>query len=97
MLGLQLIADHAPGEPHLWGWWLGLGLGFAIVWVVVILVSAILSRASRIAKQAQEILIGLDRGRVQTLPLWDIDAVNASAKAILERATEAREALEAQA
>lgn len=94
---LQVIADHAPGEPHLWGWWLGLGLGFAIVWVVVILVSAILSRASRIAKQAQDILIGLDRARVQTLPLWDIDAVNASAKAILEHATEAREALEAQA
>lgn len=94
---LQVIAEHAPGEPHLFGWWLGLGIGFALVWVVVILVSAILSRASRIAKQAQEILVGLDRGRVQTLPLWDIDAVNASAKAILERATEAREALEAQA
>lgn len=92
---LLVIADH--GEAHLWGWWLGLGLGFALVWVVVILVSAILSRASRIAKQAQDILIGLDRGRVQTLPLWDIDAVNTSAKAILDRATEAREALEAQA
>lgn len=93
---LQVVAEHA-GEPHLFGWWLGLGLGFAIVWVVVIVVSAILSRASRIAKQAQEILIGLDRGRVQTLPLWDIDSVNTSAKAILDRATEAREALEAQA
>lgn len=95
MLELAVIADH--GEAHLWGWWLGLGLGFAIVWVVVILVSAILSRASRIAKQAQDILIGLDRGRVNTLPLWDIDAVNTSAKAILDHATEAREALEAQA
>lgn len=97
MSSLYVLADHAPGEPHLFGWWLGLGIGFALVWVVVILVSAILSRASRIAKQAQDILIGLDRGRVQTLPLWDIDAVNDSAKAILERATEAREALEAQA
>lgn len=96
-MDLVLIADHAPGEPHLFGWWLGLGLGFAIVWVVVIVVASILSRASRIAKQAQDVLVGLDRARVATLPLWDIDAVNASAKAILERATEAREALEAQA
>lgn len=96
-MDLVLIADHAPGEPHLFGWWLGLGLGFAIVWVVVIVVASILSRASRIAKQAQDVLVGLDRCRVATLPLWDIDAVNASAKAILERATEAREALEAQA
>ncbi|HVM00977.1 MAG TPA: hypothetical protein VM324_16930 [Egibacteraceae bacterium] len=94
---LVTLAEHAPGEPHLFGWWLGLGIGFAIVWVVVIVVSAILSRAARIAKQAQEILVGLDQGRQTTLPLWDIDSVNATAKAILERATEAREALEAQA
>lgn len=93
---LPLLAEHAPGEPHLFGWWLGLGLGFALVWVVVIVVSAILSRASRIARQAQTILTGLDQGRITTLPLWDIDAVNTSAKAILERVTEAREMLEAQ-
>lgn len=93
---LPLFAEHAPGEPHLFGWWLGLGLGFAIVWVVVIVVSAILSRASRIAKQAQAILAALDYGRITTLPMWDIDAVNTSAKAILERVTEAREMLEAQ-
>lgn len=93
---LALLAEH-NGEPHLFGWWLGLGIGFAVVWVVVIVVSAILSRASRIAKQAQEILVALDRGRVTTLPLWDVDAINTSAKAILDRATEAREVLEAQA
>lgn len=92
---LVLLAEH-NGEPHLFGWWVGLGIGFAIVWVVVIVVAAILSRASRIAKQAQAILVALDEGRVTTLPLWDIDSVNTSAKAILERATQAREMLEAQ-
>ncbi|MDQ4044555.1 MAG: hypothetical protein M3173_03785 [Chloroflexota bacterium] len=86
------IAEH--GEPHMFGWYLGLAIGFAIVWVVVIVVAAILSRASRIAKQAQEAITALDYGRVTTLPLWDVDQVNSSANAILDRLTEAREALE---
>lgn len=88
------LAEHAQGEPHMFGWYLGLALGFTITWVVVIVVASILSRASRIARQAQEAVTALDQGRITTLPLWDVDSVNKSANAVLERVTEAREALE---
>lgn len=93
----MLLAEHAAGEPHLFGWYLGLAIGFVVVWVVVIVVAAILSRAARIAKQAQDVITALDRGRITTLPLWDVDEINKSANAILDRATEAREALEGSA
>ena len=89
----MLLAGHA-GEPHLFGWYVGLGIGFAVVTIVVVLVATIMSLASRISKQAQQATEALDVGRANTLPIWDLQKTNNSAKAILLAAQTARKALE---
>jgi hypothetical protein len=72
------------------GWYIGLGIGFAIIVVVVILVGAILTLARRIGVQAREAIDGLDEARVTTLPLWDLRDTNRSLQAILDAARRAR-------
>ncbi len=93
MSGSLLLAEHAPGEPHLFGWYLGLGIGFVVVAIVVVLVASILALATRINGQAQEAIQGLDEARVNSLPLWDVQKVNNSARSVLEAARTARGAL----
>lgn len=70
------------------GWLLGLGIGFAIVVVVVVLVATILLYAARIGDQAQTGIAAMDDARHNTLPVWDLQALNSSATGIW-RSTEA--------
>lgn len=89
----MILASHAPGEPHLFGWYLGLVIGFVVVLVVVAVVAPILVLAQRIAKQAQHATEALDHSRQTTLPLWDVQKTNANLRRILAAARAARSAL----
>lgn len=80
-------------EPSLFGWYLGMAIGAAVVLVVVVVVGSILSSAARIAKQAGTATEALDAAYRNTLPLWDVAAVNRTARGILADARAAREAL----
>lgn len=80
-------------RPSLFGWYLGMGIGAVVVLIVVIVVASILSSAARIAKQADMATEALDAAYRNTLPLWDVGAVNRSARGILADAQAAREVL----
>ena len=83
----------AIGTASLGGWYVGLAIGLAVVAVVVIVVTTILILARRISKQAQMAIDALDEARANTLPLWDVQQINDSAKRILESMRAARGAL----
>ena len=89
----MILASHAPGEPHLFGWYLGLVIGFVVVLVVVAVVAPILVRAQRIGKQAKMAIDALDQSRQTTLPLWDVQKTNGNLRRILAAARAARSAL----
>ena len=80
-------------EVSLFGWWLGLGIAFALIVVVVVVVSAILTLARRIGLQARTILADLDAARINTLGLGEVEQTNRAAKGILDAARAARGAL----
>jgi hypothetical protein len=80
-------------EVSLFGWWLGLGIAFGLIVVVVVVVSAILTLARRIGLQARTILADLDAARINTLGLWEVEQTNRAAKGILDAARAARGAL----
>jgi hypothetical protein len=75
------------------GWYVGLGVGFTIVVVVVILVGMILSQASRIGHQALDGIELMDEARDASLPVWDLQLVNVSATSIWKAAERARKTL----
>lgn len=75
------------------GWYAGLGIGFAIVAVVVVFVAIILTLAARIGEQARTGIERMDEARVTTLPVWEIQKLNASATGIWRAAESAREVL----
>lgn len=77
----------------MFGWYLGLVIGFAVVAVVVVVVATILTLAARIARQADLATEALDVGRVNTLPLWDVQKTNNAVRAIIQAARTARGAL----
>lgn len=58
------------------GWYVGWGIGAAVVVVVAALVLAIIGYASRIARQADEITAALRDARDHTEPLWRLVEVN---------------------
>lgn len=89
----MLLAEHVGGEGHLFGWYLGLFIGFAVVAIVVVVVASILTLAARIAKQAEMATEALDQARINTLPLWDVQKTNDAAVGILAAARAARGAL----
>lgn len=89
-----LVVAQTGGGAALGGWYAGLVIGFVVVVVVVVIVGTILSLASKIVKQAGLAAAALDDGQAHTLPLWDVAHTTRSAKAILNSATIAREALE---
>lgn len=90
VLAQQLAGGGGAAEGSLGGWYFGLGLGFFLVWVVVILVATVLAYAGRIARQAREATRGLDAARVTTLPLWEIERLDDHAQSILEAASNIR-------
>lgn len=68
-------------------WYIGLALSFVVIVVVVIIVAFILTRAARIADQAQAAIAGVDVVRAQTTSLdGGVDRVNESAVRILHMA-----------
>ena len=75
------------------GWYIGLGVGFLIVVVVVILVGMILSQASRIGHQALDGIELMDEARDASLPIWDMQLINVSATNIWKSAERARKTL----
>lgn len=89
----MLLAEHIGGEGHMFGWYVGFAIAFAVIVVVVVLVASILTLARRIEVQAQMAIQTLDDGRVNTLPLWDVNKVNDSARSILVGLQSARQAL----
>ena len=68
-------------------WYIGLGLSFVVIVVVVIIVAFILTRAAKIADQANAAIGGVDAVRAQTTSLTGgVDKVIDSAVRILHMA-----------
>lgn len=84
----------AQAGAVLTGWWVGMAIGGVIIAVVVVLVATILGQARHISVQAKAITAGLNDGRVNTLPMWDVDKVNEALRMTARHASEARAALE---
>lgn len=76
------------------GWYVGFFIGAVVIIIVVTLVAIILRVARKIAIQARLVTLALEDCRVNTLPLWDISAVNAGVTDINRNAAAARGVLE---
>lgn len=81
------------GEAVLTGWYIGFVIALVVITVVVILAGMILGLARRIGVQAEQITSSLDDGRVNTLPLWEVDKVNEELRLIIRDAEAARAVL----
>lgn len=81
------------GDAVLTGWYVGFVIALVVITVVVILAGMILGLARRIAVQAEAITISLDEGRINTLPLWEVDKVNEELRLIVRNAEQARAVL----
>lgn len=81
------------GEAVLTGWYVGFVIALVVITVVVILAGMILGLARRIGVQAEQITSALDDGRVNTLPLWEVDKVNEELRLIIRDAEAARAVL----
>ena len=81
------------GEAVLTGWYIGFIIALVVITVVVILAGIILGLARRIGVQAEAITASLDEGRLNTLPMWEIDKVNEELRLIVRDAEAARAAL----
>ncbi len=82
------------GQVSLSGWYVGYVIALVVLVVVVILVATILGLARRIGVQALAVIEAIDEGRVNTLPLWEVDKINGGLREITRSAEEARTALE---
>ena len=81
------------GDAVLTGWYIGFVIALVVITVVVILAAMILGLARRIGVQAEAITASLDDGRVNTLPLWEVDKVNEELRLIVRDAEQARAVL----
>ena len=79
------------------GWYVGWAIAIVVISIVAILASAILVLARRIAKQAIQIELSLDEGRIRTLALWNVANVNDQINQIVKRAATASQVLESRA
>ena len=85
------LSTGGPFAPEaLTGWYVGLAVGFAVVLVVVVIVAALLTYASRIARQAHAGIDAVERPRQNTLVLWDLQRLNASIRRLTRDARAAR-------
>ena len=80
-------------EAVLTGWYIGFVIGLVVISVVVILVAIILGLARRIGVQAAAVVAALDEGRINTLPMWEVDKINEELRGIVRNAEQARIAL----
>lgn len=78
------------GDAVLTGWYIGFVIALVVITIVVILAGMILGLARRIAVQAEAITVSLDEGRLNTLPLWEVDKVNEELRLIVRDAEQAR-------
>ena len=92
MLLLLAETDVGRSTEHV-GWYIGLGIGFLVVTIVVVLVATILTLAARIGSQARQGIEAMDEARAATLPVWEIQKVNTSITAIWRAAESARRLL----
>jgi hypothetical protein len=77
----------------LFGWYVGLSIGFAVIVVLVAVVASILTLAQRISQQAPLAAAGLEAVGRNTSLIPAVHAVNASGLAILKGCRAARAAL----
>lgn len=75
-------------------WYVGIGIAYVIIIVVLIVVGSILTLAGRIGAQAEAGIDAMDQLRVSTLPVWDVQRTNVLLTAIWKGAASAREALQ---
>ena len=68
----MLVLAQQTAEPGLFGWNLGLAIGFVVILVVVALVAPILALAGRIGRQAPMINEALKRAQSDTAPLAEL-------------------------
>lgn len=80
-------------EAVLTGWYVGFVIATLVIIVVVILAGMILALARRIGVQAEAITEALDRGRINSLPLWEVDKVNEELRLIVRDCEQARAVL----
>ena len=81
------------GDAVLTGWYVGFVIALVVITVVVILAGMILGLARRIGVQAEQVTTALDEGRLNTLPLWEVDKVNEELRLIVRDAEAARAVL----
>jgi hypothetical protein len=86
---LMILGAASSNTPT----YIGFGIGFAVIVVVVALVARLLTLASAIAKQAGDALESLELVRENTALLPAVQTTNEHAVAILQAAQTARRVL----
>lgn len=77
-------------DAVLTGWYVGFVIATVVITVVVVLAAIILGLARRIGVQAEAIVRSLDEGRINTLPLWQVDNINESLRRTVRYAEQSR-------
>lgn len=75
------------------GWLIGYIVGGAVVVVVALLAIILIVQARRIADQASDIVVALERARDNTAPLWAVDTVNRTLRSVRDAAVTAGDVL----
>lgn len=86
-----MLLHAATNSESYAGWYVGIGIGFLIVTVVVILVGMILSQAARIGHQAWDGIELMDEAREASLSVWDLQVMNTAVTSIWRNAENARQ------
>lgn len=91
-----VLAQTTTDSADLTGWYIGIAIGVVVVLVVVAIAALLLRFAAQIRRQAGMATAALDAAQVNTASLWEVATTNRTAKAVLEGAIRAREAVEQQ-
>lgn len=89
-----MLIAQGGGEAALFGWYLGFGIGAAVVLIVVAVVTWILISAAAIRREAGRATLALREVHRTTLPLWRVRDVNDEVVRLHEQTRTARGALE---
>lgn len=88
----MVLAVHMPERSNA-GWYVGLAVAFAVIVVVVGVVAALLTYASRISERLRASLEALDEARTDTATLEDAERLHESVRGVLAAARTGRRAL----